>query len=53
MERAVERRPADMRAWWLIVDAEESPGSGDAFEFVFALVEEFDVGACDEVGDGS
>ena len=34
-------------------DAEESPTSGDAFELVFAPVEEFDVGPGDEVGDGS
>jgi acyl-CoA thioesterase len=34
-------------------DLEEVPWAGDAFEFVFALVVEDEVGACEEIGDGA
>ena len=36
-----------------IAHGEQPPGSGHAFEFVFTLVEQFDVGAGDEIGNRS
>ena len=40
-----------MGGWLLGADAEEPPGSGHTFEFVFAAVEEFNVGSGDEISD--
>src|SRR5262249_52356464 len=51
--RGAHRRPADMGGWLLVANAEEPPLPGHAFEFVFAFVEEIDVGTCNEIGDGS
>ena len=34
-------------------DAVDPPGSGHAFELVFAFVNEFDVGARDQIRDGA
>jgi hypothetical protein len=47
--------PSSHQIWvlLLVVDAEEPPGSGDAFELVFASVEKFDVRSGDEISDGS
>ena len=51
--RRTFRLGTDQKLCALCDDFEEVPWAGDAFEFVFALVAEDEVGACQEVGDGA
>jgi hypothetical protein len=54
MTRAVDMQ-LEQAAWRVVSvgHAVELPRSGDAFEFVFTVVAQFDVGAGDQVGHGA